>query len=113
MASEVENGSIECKGLGFNSSWGLSFFFISCSWQDEKTSFAVLIKLLLNFQVSVRGYMFFLLGKKLFWVNFVKKSEHYEVELELNGRGISELRKILWYQTIFNIIWNYLGCILN
>ena len=60
----------------------------------KKTSFAVLIKLLLNFQVGVRWYMFFLLGKKLFRVNFVKKSEHYEVELELNGRGISEFRKI-------------------
>ena len=32
----------------------------------KKTSFAGLIKLLLNFQVSVRWYMFFLLGKKLF-----------------------------------------------
>ena len=25
----------------------------------------------------------------------MKKSEHYEVELELNGRGISEFRKYL------------------
>ena len=54
--------SIECKGLGLIPHGDLFGTWVF----GKKTSFAVLIKLLLNFQVGVRGYMFFLLGKKLF-----------------------------------------------